>query len=358
MARGLVIQGEGSIMKSTRLIRPNWALASIVATVLLICGCSPADERAASGSEPSAAAAMAEADGETCAAHGAPIELCFICDASLREEGRLWCREHGRYENRCWECHPELEDEDRLWCEEHSLYEDECFLCHPELLEQSKPSEGATGPSTSDASTGPELMCNEHGVPEAECGICHPELLAQDPEGSGLKVRLASPTSAEMAGVVVQTPEVQQMGDGVECFAELTFNQNKLAKITSLAAGVVRSVEVDLGSRVGQGDLLATITSATIGEAQGAYLQALAEEELRRTHRPRPRDRHDNDSSSSGLTSLRSRRCRVNRACRESSSFVPPSAERSSSGRRFRARSSTSPMYCSPLPIPPCCGPW
>jgi cobalt-zinc-cadmium efflux system membrane fusion protein len=41
-------------------------------------------------------------------------------------------------------------------------------------------------------------------------------------------------------------------------------------------------VEVDLGSQVHQGELLATVTSATIGEAQGAYLRALAEEELRR----------------------------------------------------------------------------
>jgi membrane fusion protein, heavy metal efflux system len=55
-------------------------------------------------------------------------ETCFICDASKRDQGRLWCKEHDRYEDRCWLCHPELEDKSRLWCREHSLYEDECFL--------------------------------------------------------------------------------------------------------------------------------------------------------------------------------------------------------------------------------------
>jgi cobalt-zinc-cadmium efflux system membrane fusion protein len=262
-------------------------LAWVVAALLLLPACSPVDERTTPDPEPVAPAAQAEADGATCAAHGAPEELCFICDAGLREEGRLWCREHSRYEDRCWECHPELEDGDRLWCEEHSLYEDECFLCHPELLEgHSESAAGAAGPSTNAL----RLMCNEHGVPEDECGICHPELLAQGSVRHCLKIRLSSGTSAAKAGVVVETPDVQPMEDGVGCFAELTFNQNKLAKITSLVGGVVKSVEVDLGSRVDQGDLLATVTSATIGEAQSAYLRALAEDELRRKALERERD--------------------------------------------------------------------
>jgi cobalt-zinc-cadmium efflux system membrane fusion protein len=269
------------MMKPIEPRRRRAILAWVVAGLLPLWACSPAEERQPPDPEPAGPDARAEADGATCAAHGAAKELCFICDASLREEGRLWCREHGRYEDRCWECHPELQDEDRLWCKEHSLYEDECFLCHPELLEeQSEPAEGARDLSTDSPAGGAVLMCNEHGVPEQECGICHPELLARDPGRPGLKVRLGSETSAAKAGVVVQTPEVQRMDDGVGCFAELTFNQNRLAMITSLVAGVVKGVEVDLGSQVEQGDLLATITSATIGEAQGAYLRALADEEL------------------------------------------------------------------------------
>jgi cobalt-zinc-cadmium efflux system membrane fusion protein len=264
------------------LKRCRVTLAWVVAALLPLASCSPAEELAAPDLKPAASVAQAEADGATCAAHGAPGELCFICDASLREEGRLWCREHGRYEDRCWICHPELQDRDRLWCEEHSLYEDECFLCHPELLE-------AAAPATKNEVPGTALMCGEHGVPEDECGICHPELLGQD-SAHGLKVRLASATSAAKAGVLVQTPDVRRMEGGVECFAEITFNQNRLAKITSLVGGIVKSVEVDLGSLVGKNDLLATITSATIGEAQGDYLRALAEDELHKKVLERERD--------------------------------------------------------------------
>ncbi|MCP3978531.1 MAG: efflux RND transporter periplasmic adaptor subunit [bacterium] len=272
------------IDRQTDLKRHRLPLALAAMTLLLLSACSPAGNGDDAGPEPPEPAAQTETDGATCAAHGAPADQCFICDASLRDKGRLWCREHARYEDRCWLCHPEIEDKERLWCKEHSLYEDECFLCHPELLEDSpEPAEGAAAPSPGGEAPGPGLMCNEHGVLERECGICHPELLARESPGQGLKVRLASEASAAQAGVVVATPDVQPMEDGVSCLAELAFNQNKLTQITSLARGVVKSVEVDLGGRVRQGDLLATLTSETIGEAQGAYLRAMADHELRET---------------------------------------------------------------------------
>ena len=129
------------IKRTTDLKRHRVSLACIVTTLLLLSACSPAGEPASGSPAPAEPEGRTEVNGAMCAAHGAPEEMCFICDASLRDEGRLWCREHSRYEDRCWECHPELQDEDRLWCKEHSLYEDECFLCHPELLE------GPSGPA-------------------------------------------------------------------------------------------------------------------------------------------------------------------------------------------------------------------
>ena len=214
--------------------------------------------------------------GAKCAAHDAPKELCFYCDASLREKDRLWCEEHGRYEDRCWECHPEARDKNRLYCNEHFLYEDECFICHPEV-----------GKRPSGASAA--LICKEHGVPEDECGICHPELLTQKDPGHGLKIRLPSPESAGRAGVVVDTSVVDGMAQGVESFAEVTFDQNRFAHVTPLVGGVVTRVEVDLGTRVRQGQVLARVTSAAIGEAQSAFVKALAEEKLTRTGLERER---------------------------------------------------------------------
>ncbi|MEK7780263.1 MAG: efflux RND transporter periplasmic adaptor subunit [Verrucomicrobiota bacterium] len=260
----------------------NALLFSVLAVVP--CGCSN-DHK---DSPPSANADTEKAEAKVVAKagvckHGAPDADCFICHPELREKGRLWCKEHNRYEDRCWECHPDAQDKSRLYCKEHSLYEDECFLCHPELKKNSAPTETKPGAS-SDSEAKPAtkaLMCKEHGVPENECGICHPDLLNQKQPGQGLKVRLPSAESAGKAGVVVSTPGVDTMTQGIEAFAELTFNQNKLAQITPLVGGIVKSVEVDLGNRVKQGDLLARVTSVAIGEAQSAYVKALAEDRLR-----------------------------------------------------------------------------
>jgi cobalt-zinc-cadmium efflux system membrane fusion protein len=261
------------------------SLAACGLALSLLTACSRPVEKAAADPAPKKETAA------TCAAHGAPKELCFICDASLREKGRLWCAEHGRYEDRCWECHPELQDKTRPYCNEHGLYEDECFLCHPELR-KSAANAAEAGHAASSA------MCKEHGMPEDEDGICHPELLAGKQPGQGLMVRLASANSAKEAGVVVAAPGADRMEQSVECFAELTFNQNKLAQINPQVGGIVKSVEVDLGDRVKTNALLARITSAAIGEAQSAYLEALAEGELREKAIVRQRKLRDERISS------------------------------------------------------------
>lgn len=111
------------------------------------------------------------------------------------------------------------------------------------------------------------LMCTEHGVPEAECGICRPERVGQLRPGESVQVRLPAPNSAALAGVRTDIPRGGGVADGVECFAELAFNQNKLAQIVAPVGGIVQEVTVDLGCRVEENQVLARIWSAAIAEA-------------------------------------------------------------------------------------------
>ena len=173
----------------------------------------------------------------------------------LRDPKRLWCKEHNRYEDRCWLCHPDLRDKQRPYCDEHGLYEDECFLCHPELKDKKTQADAA------------RLMCKEHGVYEDECGICHPELAGKLAPGQGLKVRFASHDSAAKAGIETAAPQIGPMADAVECYGEIAFDQNKLAQITAPVGGILRNIGVDLGSKVEDGQVLASVWSAAIGEA-------------------------------------------------------------------------------------------
>jgi cobalt-zinc-cadmium efflux system membrane fusion protein len=111
------------------------------------------------------------------------------------------------------------------------------------------------------------VMCTEHGVPEAQCGICKPQLAGTLKPGESAQVRLAGNDSAAIAGVETATPTVGTIADAVECYAELAFNQNKLAQIAAPVGGIVQEVGADLGSRVEEKQLVAKIWSASIAEA-------------------------------------------------------------------------------------------
>ena len=110
-------------------------------------------------------------------------------------------------------------------------------------------------------------MCAEHNVPLEECGICRPLLAGTLKPGESAKIRLAASDSASIAGVLTATPTVGPMADAVECYAELTFNQNKLAQLAAPVGGILQEVPVDLGSKVEEKQTVAKIWSAAIAEA-------------------------------------------------------------------------------------------
>lgn len=248
-----------------------WLAWAALAVSLAACSRNDAQEtrRAADTHETAAVAAAADSVA-LCAAHQAPVNLCFICDASLREPGRLWCNEHGRYEDRCFICHPDLRDASRLYCEEHGLYEDECFICHPEL----RASRDATG----DGAAAGTVMCEEHGLPESECGICHPELAAQLDTGESLKIRFPSGTSAAKAGVAAELLGDLPVADAFVATGELGYNLNRLAHITTPVDGVVKSVPRDVGQPVTAGTALLSIAAPRVAEVRSELIRALAEE--------------------------------------------------------------------------------
>jgi cobalt-zinc-cadmium efflux system membrane fusion protein len=107
-------------------------------------------------------------------------------------------------------------------------------------------------------------MCGEHGVPEAECGICQPDRIVGLKPGESMKVRLPSGDSPRIAGIETTASRAGAISDGVECYAELTFNQNKLAQIAAPVGGILREVACDLGDTVAEGQAVARIWSAEI----------------------------------------------------------------------------------------------
>lgn len=129
------------------------------------------------------------------------------------------------------------------------------------------------------------VMCTEHNVPEAQCGICKPQLAKTLKPGESAKVRLAANDSAAIAGVQTAAPTVGTIADAVECYAELAFNQNKLAQIAAPVGGIVQMVEADLGSKVAEKQRVASIWSAAI--AEGVAKAVLTHQTLERERKLR-----------------------------------------------------------------------
>jgi membrane fusion protein, heavy metal efflux system len=140
------------------------------------------------------------------------------------------------------------------------------------------PSAEAHGESSGD-------LCGEHHVPEAECGICKPQLAATLKVGESAKVRLPATDSASLAGIRFAAPVVGAIADGVECYAEMAFNQNKLAQVAAPVAGIVQEVNADLGSKITEKQVLAKVWSAAI--AEGVAKAVLTHQTLERERKLR-----------------------------------------------------------------------
>ncbi len=105
-------------------------------------------------------------------------------------------------------------------------------------------------------------------------------------------MRLAAKDSADIAGVQTAAPTVGTITDAVECYAELAFNQNKLAQTAAPVGGIIQAVPVDLGSKVEEKQTVAKVWSASIAEAVAKAV--LSHQTLDRERKPRTGRRASN----------------------------------------------------------------
>jgi cobalt-zinc-cadmium efflux system membrane fusion protein len=137
---------------------------------------------------------------------------------------------------------------------------------------------------------GEDEICKEHQVLEDECGICHPQKAETLRTGQELKVRFESTKAVSKAGLQTAKPRVADTQPSVRVVSEVSYNENKLARITPVVAGIVREVYVDAGQSVEAGDALIQIHSAEIASAKTALISldvdaTLQSQECRRERR-------------------------------------------------------------------------
>lgn len=147
---------------------------------------------------------------------------------------------------------------DEPLCKTHGVVEAVCTRCNPRLIPIFK--------SKKD-------WCEEHQFPESFCPECRPELggrpsveLQNDKApADGLRVKLKSRETVGLAGIEVQSIEEGSDRPAVSAWVRLTHDPSRVARINPRAAGVIRSLDAQIGDLVEAGTLLARIESALVG---------------------------------------------------------------------------------------------
>jgi len=100
-------------------------------------------------------------------------------------------------------------------------------------------------------------------------------------------ISLASPAIARTAGFEYEQVGTSDLSREIERNAEIVYNANQYARLSSRAPGVIVEVHKDLGDRIEKGEVVATVDSMTLGSTKADLLQSSELLALRRANAER-----------------------------------------------------------------------
>lgn len=200
--------------------------------------------------------------------HGIDKAKCPFCDPD-RIERLGTCKEHGVPEALCVKCKPFLKTAFIAagdWCKVHDTPESQCLICNP-----------ANAKSTTDRALTAGVEHRWQHEPSMSCTT------------SATAVTLASAEVVRTMGFEYMQVQLAPLTRTVERNAELAYNANRYARLSSRAGGVIAEVKKDLGESVKKGDVLAVVDSTDFGGAKSDLLQSLETAKLWETNATRER---------------------------------------------------------------------
>jgi cobalt-zinc-cadmium efflux system membrane fusion protein len=225
------------------------------------------------GQDKSDEASKSEA-ADFCEEHQIVESQCVWCDPSL-VDAFGFCYGHGVPEAYCYRCNANLIPAFKAigdWCTPHDRPESQCYICNPKLdpLREETPTE-----ETSDTGGSSEsLFAIKAASNENASRIKQPPSVTCSTQN--LVVRFDNSEIAHQAGFEFAKVESRPISKTIECNAELSYDLNRYALVSTQVLGMVEKVHNDFGDRVEPGDALATIRSTHLGAAKASYLQAAA----------------------------------------------------------------------------------
>ena len=166
----------------------------------------------------------------------------------------------------------------RALCREHGVLEAVCT----QVQSQARPGVPGQGGLVRGARVPRELLPDLPSRARAEDRPAEVVAAEDEPPADRLKVRLASPQMARVVGIDTEKARPLAGPDGFVVPARLSYDASRRAEVNARSAGVVRSVLVDLGSRVRRGDALVVLESAEVGADRSRLAAARAREDVAR----------------------------------------------------------------------------
>lgn len=119
------------------------------------------------------------------------------------------------------------------------------------------------------------------------------------PEHGGLPERVrVTPQVVKDAGIKIATLGKSRLSATVSLTGEVTANPNKIARVSSPAAGRIARVEVDEGAQVRSGDIIAILKVPELGKIRSALSGATAKAKAARSNAQRLKELADKEVGS------------------------------------------------------------
>lgn len=176
-----------------------------------------------------------------------------------------WCSEHEVPESICVECKAkEFPQKDYGWCKKHGIHN--CTLDHPDVA-QVEVSPQITLADRERAEKALALI--ERTENNSKCPLYR------------RRVQFASVEAMKKADVDVAVAQEQPMVEVIPAHGEITFDQTRVARISSRVQGTAWRIYAEVGQKVKCGELLGFVDAAEVGRAKSDYILAAATTEAK-----------------------------------------------------------------------------
>lgn len=173
-----------------------------------------------------------------------------------------WCPAHAVPESICVECNPALlpKGKEYGWCKVHGVHE--CPLEHPDVA---------------------QLQTSPQVTPEDLARAQRALATLDRPENNSKcklhlrRVQFASVEAFQRAGIEVEPVWRGPMTECLLANGEITYDQTRVARVSSRLGGAVWRLDKKVGDAVQKGEVVALVESAEVGRAKTEFLQAFTE---------------------------------------------------------------------------------